>query len=295
MRGCASSRVRAMATGGTETFRARQPAYPPGAAGGAIVGRRVPKSRPLRRSKLRLYSITSSARASSVGGTSRPSALAVCRLMMNSNFVDCSTGKSAGLALEDLTGVGADLTIHARTIGVVAHQPAGFDSLATGIARGNPVVRRKRDKLDASAGKEHVASDVQGIGAVVHEGGESRLDLAARAGVEDLNLQSHCTGGFRYVSYALGTSDIGRIDQHGNANGLGHQLVQPASLRPLRNAAARGASDDPALTKATTGIVGCCARAASGHVAAAPPRSDMNWRRLIRAPRRRGRAGYLAR
>src|SRR5262249_8798691 len=44
------------------------------------------------------YSITSSTLASSCGGTSRPSALAVCRLMTNSNFVDCSTGRSAGLA-----------------------------------------------------------------------------------------------------------------------------------------------------------------------------------------------------
>jgi hypothetical protein len=31
-----------------------------------------------------------------------------------------------------------------------------------------------------------------------------------------------------------------------------------------------------------TGIAGCCAPAASGHAAAAPPSSDMNWRRLIR-------------
>src|SRR5262249_21741599 len=44
------------------------------------------------------HSITSSARAISDGGTSRPSALAVCRLMTNSNFVDCRTGRSAGLA-----------------------------------------------------------------------------------------------------------------------------------------------------------------------------------------------------
>jgi hypothetical protein len=43
------------------------------------------------------YSITSSTRASSVGGTSRPSALAVLRLMTSSNLVGCSTGKSAGL------------------------------------------------------------------------------------------------------------------------------------------------------------------------------------------------------
>jgi hypothetical protein len=42
------------------------------------------------------HSITSSARASSLSGTSRPSAFAVLRLITNSNFVDCWTGKSAG-------------------------------------------------------------------------------------------------------------------------------------------------------------------------------------------------------
>src|SRR5262245_57334553 len=46
----------------------------------------------------RTHSITSSARASSVGGTSSPSALAVLRLITSSNFVDWMTGKSAGLA-----------------------------------------------------------------------------------------------------------------------------------------------------------------------------------------------------
>src|SRR5262249_11684795 len=42
------------------------------------------------------HSITSSARASSVGGTSRPSVLAVLRLMTRSNLVGCSTGMSPG-------------------------------------------------------------------------------------------------------------------------------------------------------------------------------------------------------
>ena len=36
--------------------------------------------------------------ASSVGGTSRPSALAVLRLMTNSNLVACMTGRSAGFS-----------------------------------------------------------------------------------------------------------------------------------------------------------------------------------------------------
>jgi hypothetical protein len=44
------------------------------------------------------YSITSSARASSVGGTSSPSACAVIKLMISSNFVGCSTGISPGFA-----------------------------------------------------------------------------------------------------------------------------------------------------------------------------------------------------
>src|SRR5262249_41828604 len=43
------------------------------------------------------HSITSSARASNVGGTSRPSALAVLRLITSSNLVGCRTGKSFGL------------------------------------------------------------------------------------------------------------------------------------------------------------------------------------------------------
>jgi hypothetical protein len=43
------------------------------------------------------HSMIWSARASSDGGIARPRALAVLRLMTNSNFVGCSTGRSAGL------------------------------------------------------------------------------------------------------------------------------------------------------------------------------------------------------
>ena len=49
-------------------------------------------------SRLDGYSITSSAVASSTAGTSRPSALAVFRLMTNSNLVGRTTGKSLALS-----------------------------------------------------------------------------------------------------------------------------------------------------------------------------------------------------
>ena len=44
------------------------------------------------------HSITSSARASNVGGTSKPIALAVFRLITSSNLVGACTGRSPALA-----------------------------------------------------------------------------------------------------------------------------------------------------------------------------------------------------
>src|SRR6185503_3056793 len=46
----------------------------------------------------RTHSMTSSARASSVGGILRSSILAVSALMTSSNLDDCTTGRSAGFA-----------------------------------------------------------------------------------------------------------------------------------------------------------------------------------------------------
>src|SRR5260370_12417 len=122
-------------------------------------------------------------------------------------------------------GGGAGVAMRARRTGVVAGTPAGFDRLARGIARGNPVTRRERRKLDAPAREEDITSDVQGVGAIAHEGGEGRLDLAAGAGVEDLNLQSHCTGGFRYISYAVFCLKKKNIDHNCNTNHPAHPLM----------------------------------------------------------------------
>ena len=65
------------------------------AGGGAV---HSIKNELMRRNKLHPYSITSSALASSDGGTVRPSALAVFMLITNSNLVGCSTGRSKGRA-----------------------------------------------------------------------------------------------------------------------------------------------------------------------------------------------------
>jgi hypothetical protein len=61
--------------------------------------------------KPNIYSITSSASTSRVGGMSMSSAFAVRRLMMNSNLLcyDGQIGRS--LALEDVAGINAELAI----------------------------------------------------------------------------------------------------------------------------------------------------------------------------------------
>ena len=85
-------------------------------------------------------------------------------------------------------------------------------------------ISASRSSLTARAAvEEGIGGNEQGIGLLAPEGGEGRLDLAAGAGVEDVSLQSENAGRFRYVSQrGLGDLSIRGIDQHGNANSLGH-------------------------------------------------------------------------
>jgi hypothetical protein len=78
-----------------------------------------------------VHSITPSARASSVGGTSRPSALAVLSLINNSTLVGNATGRSPGLLpLQDFVDV-VGRAVEARIqIDAVADETARFDVLA---------------------------------------------------------------------------------------------------------------------------------------------------------------------
>src|SRR5262245_110465 len=94
-----------------------------------------------------LHSITSSASASTVGGMSRPSALAVFRLIASSNLVGCTTGRSAGFSLQDSAGINADLAIAVSKARSVTHQAAGGYGFAPRVDCGNRVACRQRNEL----------------------------------------------------------------------------------------------------------------------------------------------------
>src|SRR6516225_8074796 len=80
------------------------------------------------------HSINSSASDRNDAGTVNPSALAVVRLMTNSNLVSRSIGRSAGLApLKNSTDIEPCMTIGFRHTVAVAHQAASSDGIALRI------------------------------------------------------------------------------------------------------------------------------------------------------------------
>src|SRR5262245_51857956 len=91
-------------------------------------------------------------------------------------------------ALEDATGIIADLTIHIHNVASVGHQPAGLGKFTVPIYRGEPVAPRQEDELDTPSVEECVVADEEGVGALARNSREGRIDLAAGAGVEDLDL-----------------------------------------------------------------------------------------------------------
>ena len=81
-----------------------------------------------------------------------------------------------------------------------------------------------------------------------------------------------------------------------NDNVLAFDVAEFTQARPQRLDPVAEAEAGPKPRNPIRGtFAGCCARAATGHAAAAPPSSAMNSRRFTRSPRRRGRARCQAR
>jgi hypothetical protein len=111
-----------------------------------------------------IHSITSSARASSVGGASTPGALAVVRLMTRSNLVGCSTGMSPGLVPRRIRStMSAARRKQIGEIGSVRHETAGLNIIAGIKDRRQPRAERKSDNARAVGGKEGIAHDVKRV------------------------------------------------------------------------------------------------------------------------------------
>jgi hypothetical protein len=92
--------------------------------------------------------------------------------------------------LQDATGINADLTIRIRNVGSVAEQPTGYGKVASPVYRRDRMARRQVDQLDTPIIEKGVAADEKRVRPLAYEGCEGRIDLAAGAGVENLNFAS---------------------------------------------------------------------------------------------------------
>jgi hypothetical protein len=124
------------------------------------------------------YSMTSSARARIVGGTVKPSALAVLRLITNSKVVGCCIGNSAGFApLRILPTYAPILAIGGGQARTIAEQ-ASSDRKSPPLSDCRKTLRcRELYKLVDAAVEERIGLDDQGVGARPPQCCKDRVDF----------------------------------------------------------------------------------------------------------------------
>src|SRR6185295_8492133 len=109
-----------------------------------------------------LHSITSSARARNASGIVSSIALAVLRLTTSSNFVGCSTGRSAGFApRKNLVN---ELCSSAEQVGDVCsigYQTACFGILSNAVHRRQPRAQCQGVDVNPVAARERVSDDIK--------------------------------------------------------------------------------------------------------------------------------------
>src|SRR5215831_19852352 len=162
----------------------------------------------------RFHSITSSARASTLAGTLRPSALAVVRLMTRSNLVGCSTGMSAGFAPRRTLSTRSAARRN-RSGRFAPHQTSRLDGLPIGVARRQS--RGQRQGIDADAMGEHerVDTDIKCVCTSIErlEGG---YDVFASLDFCCNDLEAERAGrclDLAHIQHNRGTTDIGQDRQ----------------------------------------------------------------------------------
>ena len=159
-------------------------------------------------------------------------------------------------ALEDAAGIDADLTLRIRKACAVAHQPADFGKLTrphmSRGPRGVPPIgpighagRRRRGRSRRRARRVARAQDVANAASI------SRLVLALRTWICSPMARAAASTS---LNCSLRIGSIGRIDEHGNTNGPGHQLAQefqplcrqlsPEKIDPRQVAARPGEAGD---------------------------------------------------
>src|SRR5262245_32460201 len=91
-------------------------------------------------------------------------------------------------ALEDAANIGTDLKIRVDNVRSVAHQAPGLGDFTCGRCHGDSMTCCQVGKLHSPAGEKYVGGDEKCIRTSIYKSCEGRIDLAAGACVEDIDL-----------------------------------------------------------------------------------------------------------
>src|SRR5215470_7192726 len=98
---------------------------------------------------------------------------------------DRQVGRS--LALKNAPAIDPDLANEVRKVRSVAHQSPSFDALTIGVERWQPMVRRQRDEVSATAVEERIVIDQECVNLLRPEARKDQIDLVIRTRGKDFN------------------------------------------------------------------------------------------------------------
>src|SRR5438128_10079174 len=147
------------------------------------------------------YSVTRSARSKSVCGIVSPRAFAVLRLITSSNFVGCSTGRSAGVgAFEDLVDVPGRAPKDLGITRTVRHEASSLNK--------SPLLEHARQpRPECQLGQAHPGGDErrsvhneETVNARALDRGEDTVEVFRDLGLNALYPHAYCCG--RYLDFS---------------------------------------------------------------------------------------------
>ena len=177
------------------------------------------------------HSITSSARASSVGGTSRPSALGgleVDHQLVLGRLHDRQVRRLG--AFENSGRIHPDFAIGLRDAGSVAGKAARYGELANIADRGHRVASRESRHLTSQAAQGRIGGHHEPRKTARTQTREQHLDVAFVAGRQDLKVQPERPRCFARVldfGLGLGIAGVGEKADRARARSEFAQQLQP--------------------------------------------------------------------
>jgi hypothetical protein len=180
------------------------------------------------------YSITSSARASSVGGTVRPSALAALTLKEELELGRLLHRQVRGLrTLENFVHVLRRPPVHVAVTRSERHQAAGLDRLAVCVHARQAAFRDEVDDPAPVVQEHAIGEDQDGFRAFLRDGCEGAFEIFGLLDVQELQLDTQRPSRLARPPHARFVKGVRGIQKHRDMREIAPLHVPPCACAML--------------------------------------------------------------